>query len=485
MKSETALARKALVGIIWKFSEKIGSQLMQILIQIVLARLLLPEEYGLVGLLAIFINISDVFILQGLTTALIQKKDADEQDFSSVFLANIVVSLLIYFILFLIAPLVAQFYKEDSLTSIMRVLSLNVVIGAFAAVHNAILSRNLDFKKSFMRNISNTITQGIIGITLAVLGFGVWAMVFSKLAGTLVGMGVLWLTVRWRPRMFFSLTRVKSLFRYSSKVLGTNLLNTIFNNIHSLIIGRYYTAADVGYYQRGQQIPQSLMLSIDGSMTEVLYPVFSKVQGNDEQLKDALRRSIKTSMYVVLPIMAGLCVVSEPLTLLLLTDKWLPSVPFMQIQCAICMFWPLSHRSHALNAMGRSDVTFKLSIIGKCITLGCIFSMLKFGIYALMVGTLLASFLSFGVTSYYVNKHLNYSIFELMSDIWKTLISTSLMVVVVWILGEVLSLSLVMSLVVQVIVGIVTYVLLSVIFKIESFKYILSIVSSFICKKAK
>ena len=230
---ESTLKSKVMNGMVWKLFEKIGMQAMQMIIQIVLARLLLPEDYGIIGLLTIFVNISDVFLLQGFSTALIQKKNADELDYSSVFYANIIVSFLIYAVLFLLSPLVADFYNEEKLVITMRVLSLNILLGALSAVHNAIISKKLYFKKSFLRSLSNIVTQGLVGICLALKGYGVWSLVFSKLSGTLVGSLVLIFTTNWKPKLIFSITRVKQLFNYSSKVLGTNLLNTIFNNIHS------------------------------------------------------------------------------------------------------------------------------------------------------------------------------------------------------------------------------------------------------------
>ena len=384
MKNEQNLKERAIGGAIWKFAEKLGMQMMQIVIQIVLARILLPEDYGIIGLLSIFINISDVFILQGFTTALIQKKDADELDYSSVFFANLTMSAVIYIIFYAISPAVAKFYNTPQLCRVMRVLSLNIIVGAFCAVHNAIVSKNLQFKISFIRNIANTVTQGVVGIVMACFGYGVWSLVGSKIAGTFVGMVILCVTVEWKPKFVFSIERIKSLFKYSSKVLGTNLLNTIFNNIHSLIIGRYFSTIDVGYYQRGQQIPQAAMTAVDGSMNEVLYPTLSLLQNEPDRLKSALRRSMKTSMYIVLPMLMGLMVTAKPLTLILLTDKWLPSVPFMQLTCLITIFWPLSARTHALNAIGRSDVTFKLSIVAKIITLIMIGVCVSFGIYAIM-----------------------------------------------------------------------------------------------------
>ncbi|MDD4772395.1 MAG: lipopolysaccharide biosynthesis protein [Eubacteriales bacterium] len=478
------LTQQAFSGMIWKFLEKIGGQGIQFIIQIVLARLLLAEEYGLVGLLTIFIAISDVFILQGLTTALIQKKNADDIDFSSVFFANIVISLLLYAILFLIAPLIAIFYNEPQLVNIMRVLSLNVIIGAIPAVHNAILSRNLDFKKSFYRNIANTLTQGIVGITLALLGFGVWALVYSKIAGTMIGAIVLWITVCWKPRKVFSVKRIKKLFSFSSRILGTNLLNTIFSNIHSLIIGRYYTASDLGYYQRGQQIPQMAMGAVDGSMTAVLYPAFSKIQNDMALLNKALRRSIKTSMYVVLPVLFGFLATARPLTLILLTEKWLPSVPFMQLACIVCMFWPLSHRTHALNAIGKSNVTFKLSLIGKSITLILIFACIHFGIYAIMLGSIGASCVTLFITTYFVNKHIGYSLKELAADVIPSLLLSITMCGAVLLLGT-LDINIYILLGMQILLGILIYISGSILLKFDSYHYLLNYVKRLFKKMKK
>lgn len=471
MKSEQNLKERAIGGAIWKLAEKLGMQMMQIVIQIVLARILLPEDYGIIGLLSIFINISDVFILQGFTTALIQKKDADELDYSSVFFANLAMSIIIYIIFYAISPMAAEFYDTPQLCKVMRVLSLNIIVGAFCAVHNAIVSKNLQFKISFIRNIANTVTQGVVGIGMACFGYGVWSLVGSKIAGTFVGMVILCVTVEWKPKFVFSMDRIKSLFQYSSKVLGTNLLNTIFNNIHSLIIGRYFSTIDVGYYQRGQQIPQAAMTAVDGSMNEVLYPTLSLLQNEPDRMKGALRRSMKTSMYIVLPMLMGLMVTAKPLTLILLTDKWLPSVPFMQLTCLITLFWPLSARTHALNAIGRSDVTFKLSIIAKIITLIMIAACISFGIYAIMWGTLLASVISFWITSYYVKKYLNYSLKELFRDIGAPIILSAGMVLVVVAISK-LPIGIFMGLFFQILGGALFYILMSEILKLEQYEYI-------------
>ena len=467
------LKSRAISGMIWKFAEKIGTQGIQFIVQIVLARLLLPEDYGLVGLLTIFITICDVFVLQGFTTALIQKKDADKIDFSSVFYANIIMSALLYIILFFSAPLIAAFYNEPQLVSITRVLSLNVFLGAFSAVHNAIMSRSLEFKKSFIRGLSNVLTYGVVGLVLALLNFGAWSLVYAKLAGVFVGGITLWITVKWLPTFDFSLQRIKKLFRFSSKILGTNLLNTIFNNIHSLIIGKFYNQADLGYYQRGQQIPQTIMTAVDGSLNEVMYPTLSILQNDLVALKSALRRSIRTSMYLVLPILFGLLVTAEPLTLVLLTEKWLPSVPYMQLACVVCMFWPLSARTHALNAIGNSGLTFKLSLVSKAITLALILACVKFGIYAIMLGTIFASCITFFITSYFVKKYINYSFKETLYDIVPSLILSLSMAFVVY-LVRLASLHHLFCLFIQIFIGVFFYISFSLIFKIDSLNYIIS-----------
>lgn len=471
MKNDEEVVKKSISGVVWKFAEKAGTQLMQLVIQIVLARLLLPEDYGLVGLLSIFIAISDVFIMQGLTTALIQKKDADDVDFSSVFFANIGLSVLIYGVLFAISPSVALFYEELRLTSIMRVLSLNVIIGAFCAVHNAIMSRMLDFKKSFFRNLANTVTQGITGVLLALAGAGVWSIVFSKIAGTFVGAIVLGITVKWVPQLHFSMERIRVLFSYSSKILGTNLLNTTFNNLHSLVIGKVFNKTDLGYYQRGQQIPQAAMMALDGSLNEVLYSALSRVQDDRIKLKSMLRRSMKISMFIVMPAMLGLLAVAEPLTLLLLTERWLPSVPFMQLSCIVCLFWPLSARIHALNAIGRSDITFRLSLVSKGLTLIFIVVCIPFGIYAIMVGTILTSCINLVLTSHYVNKYIQYSLKEMLGDLLPTFVSSTIMTSVVFLIGRCIE-NVFLTLCVQVICGVLVYLVMSLICKNDSLFYL-------------
>lgn len=479
LKNNQSLRNRALSGMTWKLLEKAGMQTVQFVVQIVLARLVTPAEYGLVGLLTIFIAVSEPFITQGFTTALIQKKETDEIDFSSVYWANIFLGFAIYGVLFAASPLISLFYQQEQLTALMRVLSINIIAGAFCAVHNAVLVKNLDFKKSFFRNLFNIGTQAVVGIVLALIGMGPWALVFSKVTGTVVGSIVLNITIKWKPIKVFSRERLWNLFGYSSKVFATNELNVVFNNISSLVIGKYYSSEDLGFYQRGQQMPQMIMNAIDGSFNEVLYPTLSSIQDDLQHLKNVLRRSLKTSMFIVLPLMMGLMATSDTLVSVLLTGKWLPCVPFLRLQCIICAFWPLSASINALNAIGKSGVTLKISIIGKILTIGFLIIGLRFGVYAIMISTLCAELLSIRIVSIYTKKYINYSLFEMIEDMFKSLLCSLLMGGIVIFVGLV-PINALLKLMAQIIVGVCVYLAFSKILKNESYSYVLDIIKTYV-----
>ena len=453
---------------------------------IVISINIMPEEYGVVSLLNIFIQICDVIILQGLTSALIQKKNADQVDFSSVFFANLVISVTMYLLLCASSPLIAHFFKSDGLKEMMPVFALVVVVGAFGAVPNAVLSRDLDFKKSFFRNLSNYSVQAVVGITCAVNGCGAWSIVWSKLTGTIVGVVVLVITVGWKPSKTFSFARIKGLFNYGSKVLVTNLLNTLFNNIQPLIVGRVFDSRSVGFYNRGWQIPTALMAAVDGSLSEVLFPTLSNVQDQKERLKGMMRRSMNVSMYLVFPFLLGLIVTAEPLVRVVLRERWMPCVPFIQLTCIICMFWPLNARSQALNALGKSNVTMKLSIISKSLTLFFIFATLKinFSVYALMIASILTSAVTFWITSYYVNKYIGYSVWDVLKDIFVPLSLSAAMAGIVYCV-RFLGLGDLLTLLIQVPLGAAVYLLASKLFRVESLDYTISMIKGLLNRNKK
>ena len=449
-------------GLFWKFGEKVFVQGTQLLLQIILARLLFPDDFGVLAILNVFIALSDVFILYSFTTALIQKKNADQLDFSSVFFFNIGISILLYLILFFCAPLVSKFYKIESLTVLLRVLALNIIIGSFSSIQNAIVSKSLRFKITFIKSIALVITYAVVSIVLAVNGFGVWSLVLGKVASTVVGTGILIILVKWVPTKEFSFHRMKSLFSFSSKILGTNLLGTVFQNMSSLVIGKYYTTEDLGYYNKGQQLPQAAMSAIDGSLSEVLYPSMSIIQSDEKALKQLLGRALCLVYFIIAPIMIGGIVIAPRLIPALLTEKWVQSVPFFQLQCVVCMFWPMNSETHMLNAKGLSKLTFILSLTSNIISLLFILIGVRYSIYVIMIGAILGNLVAVSLSSVFAYKHVSYSIIDLAKDIGPSFVSALLMGACVYFISRV-PLSDHYVLVLQIISGAVIYFVMSMV----------------------
>lgn len=464
-----------IVGFAWKFFEKICYQVINLVVQIVLARILMPDDYGIIALLAIFMAVGDVFIKNGFTTAIIQKKDSDDLDLSSVFWGNIALAFFIYIVLFICAPAIADFYRQPMLIDITRVLSLNLIIGGLCAVHFALIAKRIDFKKSYIVNLTNVLTVGIVGISLAIKGFGAWALVFSVLSGSVVSGAVLFRIVHWHPQFIFSYERLKSLFTYSSKVLSSNLLNTFFNNIHALIIGRFFTSSSLAFYQRGQALPQSIMNSVDGSFSEVMYPTYSLLQNEPDRLLHAISKSLRLSMFVCLPLMFCLCAMSENITIILLSDKWAESIPFMQLSCIICSFWPLSTVSHAVNATGRSGLTLKINVISKFSILFFILICIPFGVFAIMVGSLLSSILMLFISFHYYKRAIGYGVGNIISDIGLSFVNAMVVAILVYLIN-LLDCNIYLEAALQLVIGLVGYWLLSVVTSNDSYYFLLGIV---------
>jgi teichuronic acid exporter len=319
--TDKPIKTKVISSLFWKLMETGGVQTTQFVVQVVLARLLLPKDYGLIALVQIFILLSNVFVQSGFNTALIQKKDADKLDFSSVFYLSLFVAGILYIILFLTAPFIARFYNESKLVPVLRVLSLTLFFGAVNSIQIAFLSKNMMFKKLFFSSLGAIIASGAVGITTAYLGWGVWALVASQVSNRIIATGVLWFTVKWRPSFLFSLKRVKVLFTYGWKLLVTSLIDTLYNNIRSLFIGKIYSSEMLGYFNRGNQFPALISNLVNGTITSVIFPALSSHQDNIDRVKGMVRRAIVTSSFIIFPIMTGLAVVAEPLIKILLTDK--------------------------------------------------------------------------------------------------------------------------------------------------------------------
>ena len=473
MSQDYSKKSEVLSSLIWKLMERGGTQGIQFIVQIVLARLLLPEDYGLIALVSIFILVANVFVQSGFNTALIQKKDADELDFSSVFYLSLFIATILYSLLFLISPLIASFYNEPELILVLRVLSLTLFLGAFNSIQNAYIAKKMMFKKLFFSSLGAIIISGIIGVILAYLGYGVWALVCQQLINRFMSTLILWFIVKWRPRFMFSFERIKSLFSYGSKLLMSGLLNTIYNEITTLVIGKIHSPSTLGFYNRGKQFPQFIVSNIDGSIQSVMLPTLSAQQDNKERVKNMVRRSIVTSSFIMFPIMIGLAVIAEPLVKIILTDKWLPAVPFLQIFCATYALMPIHTANlQAINALGRSDIFLRLEVIKKIIGLIVLAITIPLGVYAMALGTLFSGLISSFINAYPNLKLLNYSYIEQWKDIVPSFLISLLMGAVVYTF-KYMSIATWQIFILQIVLGTIIYIGLAKVFKIESFNYLI------------
>ena len=467
-------------SLIWKFLERGGVQGVQFILSIVLARLVSPDDYGVIALILVFIQIATVFIQSGFNTALIQKKESDDVDFSSIFYLSFFVALLCYVTLFFAAPFIAKFYNQEILTPVIRVIAFTLFFGAVNSVQNAYVSKTMQFKKFFFSSMGAVLGSGIVGVILAYKGFGVWALVAQQLVKDILICLILWFTVKWRPKFLFSFKRVKSLFSFGWKLLCSALLDTVFRNIYNLIIGKIYNSQSLGYFNRGHQFPQVIATNLDGSIQSVMLPTLSANNDNPSEVKRITRRSISTSAFILMPCMFGLAAVAEPLVKVLLTDKWLPCVPFLQLACISYALYPI-HTANltGINALGRSDVFLKLEIVKKCVTVINILITLPHGIYAMAIGQVVQSFISTFINSYPNKKLMGYSYFEQWKDLFPSFILSIAMAILVWFMNFI---PLVPSLLLicQILVGIFIYVIFAKIFKLEVFTYFINTIKGFI-----
>jgi len=452
--------------------ERGGTQGIQFIVQIVLARLLSPEEYGIIAIVMVFILLANVFVESGFNTALIQKKDADEVDFSSVLYLSLGVATILYGIIFITAPFIASFYDQPILVKVLRVLSITLFIGAFNSIQNAFIERNMLFKKLFTSSLGAVIISGIVGVIAAYSGLGVWALVLQQLTSKIAVAVILRFTVKWRPHLTFSITRVKSLFSYGSKLLASGLLDTLYRNLRTLIIGRMYTPSMLGYYNRGEQFPQLIVSNINGSIQSVMLPALSAHQDDRKRVKEMMRRAIVSSSFLIFPMMVGMAVVAEPLVQIVLTDKWLPAVPFLQIASFTFALWPIHTANlQAINAMGRSDIFLRLEIIKKIMGLIVLGVSLPFGVYAIALGGIFSGLIGTFINAYPNKELLNYSYKEQWLDIMPSVLISLVMGVIVYLFNY-LSISAWQILILQIVSGCIIYILLAKIFKIESFTYL-------------
>ena len=475
--------RTVLSNFIWRLAERSGAQIVQLVVSIVLARILLPSDYGIVALMTVFIGILGIFINCGLGSALIQKKDADNVDFSTVFYAQLVFCVIIYSLLFFAAPFIADFYQMPEMTAMVRVLSLTLVIAGVKNIQVSYVSKKMQFKRFFFATLGGTVGAAFVGIGMACLGFGTWALIAQSLFNNAVDTLILWITVKWRPIKAFSFQRLKSLFSYAWKLLVSSLLDSVYNNLRSLIIGKVYSAENLAFYNKGQSWPNLIVENVNSSIDSVLLPSMSSVQDEKNSVKAMTRRAIKTSTYVMAPLMMGLAFTGVPLVRLLLTEKWLPIVPFQVIFCITYMFYPIHTANlNAIKALGRSDIFLKLEIIKKVVGLIALVVTVPISVMAMGYSLLFTSLASQIINSWPNKKLLNYGYLEQLKDILPGILLAVAMGCCIYPI-QWFGLPDVVTLCIQVPLGAAIYIAGSKLFKLESFEYLLGMIKSYLINK--
>lgn len=476
-------AKLVTINFFWRFFERSGAHIVSFIVSIVLARLLEPAVYGEVALVIVFTSLLQVFVDSGLGTALIQKKNADDLDFSSVFCFNILMCILLYGLMYAIAPFIAEFYNLPHLTPVIRILSLTLIISGVRNIQQAYVSKRLIFKKFFFSTISGTIGSAFIGIGLAYKGYGVWALVGQQLSNVTLGTLILWATVHWRPKPMFSFHRLTSLLSYGWKLLVSALLDTGYRQLRQLIIGRIYTANDLAFYNQGHHLPDVIVSNINASIDSVLLPAMSAEQDDKERVRSMTRRAITISTFVMMPIMMGIAVCAEPLVRIVLTEKWLPCVPFLRVFCFTSAFHPVHTANlNAIKALGRSDIFLKLEILKKIIGLAAVLLTMNISVMAMAYSLFVTSILGQIFNSWPNKKLLNYSYLDQLKDMLPQISLSCLMGAVVYSI-QFAELNDMATLILQFIVGIVVFTGLSKIFKISSFNYIFTAISKTVLHK--
>lgn len=475
---------KVLRGLFWKIMENGGSQGIQFVIAIILARLLTPAEYGLVGIIMIFITIANVVVQNGFSTALIQKKHSDEVDFSSVFYFSLLIAAAMYVVLFAAAPSIAAFYRNDVLRPIVRVLAVVLFPGAVIAVQTAYVSRKMEFKGLFKATMAAVLVSGAISVCMAYRGLGVWAMVGQQVSYYLALMCSLFVTVTWRPRWMFAMGRIRAMLAFGWKLLFAALIDTLFNNLYGLIIGKIYNEELLGAYNRGDQFPKLIVNNLGAAIQSVLLPAFSARQGDIAQVRSMVRRAIRTSSFLVLPMLFGLFAVADTMVAALLGEKWLICVPYLRIMCVAYSFWPIHITNlQAINAVGRSDVFLKLEIIKK--TVGILGLVIGVNFSPIVLVSIKAGidFLCTFINAWPNKKLLGYSIGSQWMDIMPSMALSLVMCAAVYLLQFVLPGGAWMKLIIQIIAGAAIYGGLAWMFRLESFTYLAGMVRGRVGKR--
>ena len=461
----------------WKLIEKMGSKGIQVIIQVILARLLMPDDYGTLAILTVFINLANVFIQTGFSTALIQKLEADDKDFSTCFYASIIIAIVLYLLIWFSAPYIANFYNMKEITSLLRVLSIVLFAGAINSVQYAYISRHLKFRIYTIATIISSISSGIVGIILAYRKWGVWALVMQQLLANVISVLLLLAMAEWKPKLIFSFTRLKSIWSYGWKILGMGMLNSMYTSLYTLVVGKVFNSETLGLYNRADQFPNLLAANVNETVQAVSLPVLSQKQKEKKQFVERFKLAIKINAFVLVPCMLGMAAIAPEMIEVLLTDKWSEAVPLMRILCCIYAMYPIHTMNiQAIKASGRSDILLITEIIKKVVEISGLLFTVRYGLIAMLMTQLFIS-LSFAVVVNTVptSRLYNYGFFKQIKDVWKCYLSSFLMAIVVIMMGNLFSGFVpVVKMFLEIIVGILLFIFLEILLKDESVKIVLN-----------
>ncbi len=479
------IKEKVVKGLIWTYLERISAHFVSLIVSIILARKLEPKQFGMIAIVTIFTELSNVLIVNGTGTALIQKKDAVSKDFSTVFFINLIGTTALYFILFFTAPFIACFYNMPELVPVLRVLGVQMPLAGIASVQQSYISKQMEFKKFFFSTLIGTLISAIIGIILAYKDFGVWALVAQLLTNRIIDTTILVFTSGWKLTQEFSKDSFITLLSYSWKITLSSFLITLWDNVRSLLIGKKYSPSDLAYYDKGRQFPHFISSNINTSISKVLFPALSNVQNDMNCVLSMTRRAINITSYILIPLLMGLAACAETFVEIILTEKWLPIVPFLRLMCLIYVLQPIQTASlQAMKAIGRSDTYLRLEIIKKAFN----FSVLIISVFcfdnalAIAFGALISEIISTILNCRPNLKLIGYKYSEQIKDFVTTFILSCLMFVLDFYIGLLLH-NRVLALMIQIIVGAFFYIASSIIFKFNSFYYVLSIIKNIISRK--
>ena len=468
-------------GMVWSAIERFSVQGIQFVLTIIIARLVLPSDYGLIAMLGIFLAIAQVFVDSGFSNALIQKKDRTETDFSTVFYFNIIISIVFYLLLYVSAPYIASFYKEPNLSSVTRWIGLNIIIAGFSIVQRAKLTINVDFKRQAKASLTAVLISGIIGIALAYKGWGVLALVVQTLSNNLLNTLLLWIFAKWIPKWEFSRESFNTLFSFGSKLLLSGLLHTIYMNLYSLVIGRQYSSMEVGFYNRAYQFANFPSINIVGIIGRVTFPIQCGMQDDNKRLKIFFIKYLRMSCFIIFPLMIIMAVLSKPLILLLLADKWLPTAELLSILCFAYMWYPVMVvNNQILNVKGRSDYFLHAEILKKVIAITILFITLPFGIRTLCWGIVVYNFFDMIIIIYYSKKVISVKYLEQIRNIMPIFFVSLLTGGIVYLSTQFFEGYLLVQLAVGNLMGLLVYVLTCLILKIQEIDQIVLIIKKII-----